>query len=229
MTRKSSNAVWRIKPGLTTTWENDSVEKNNLPSASAFAVFQGAHEVRAGPCRLGPPRKLDLRVGGQAAQHDRLKRGWCDAEIDLVPAVGRPHGGVEPQADRVLARAVHDQHEAARLGAHAPFRGRRHFGEGNRAGQKIERAAFGVLHLRRGSEREARPFIAQLADQLATLERNGGRRRIRGRRNNRVGADGAQDQQARGGEAGQESGNAAVGIDGSLGSVVFHKPVRPVR
>ena len=140
--------------------------------------WQEAGEVVA--LTIGPSgaRKLKLRVGGQALQHDWLRRAGSDAEINALPTVALADGGVEPDLDGELTATVEGQDESVLVHANAPLRMRAELRERNGAGEQLERTALAILYPGRGRERENGAFAAEIAGQFEVVQRDGSRRWI---------------------------------------------------
>ena len=103
-------------------------------------------------------------------QDDRLQDAGGDAEIDRFPRFVLADGGVELDFDGEFAAAVEHRDEAVLLHADPPLRMGVEFGERDGAGEQVERAAFGILHLDGGGQGEHRLVAAEIANEFEAVE-----------------------------------------------------------
>ena len=83
-------------------------------------------------------------------------------------------GGVEVDFDRIGAGVVEARDKAVCVGVHVPALVRVEAGEGDRAGEQLQRAAFGIVHLGRGGEGEGGGVRAEVAGEVEIVERDFG-------------------------------------------------------
>jgi hypothetical protein len=109
---------------------------------------------------------LKLGVRRQALQDHGLKGARGDGEVQRVPDIVAPDGGVELEGERVVARFLKRQDVAAALGSDAPVWMTGQLGKGGIAGEEGQRAAARIEHARGGGEDEGGVLLGERADEL---------------------------------------------------------------